>query len=265
MKNLRNKAPKLLEQTLRFFRKWRERGNPSQDSPQTTYCPSSSQINSQSLNCRETNGHRCAISDLSCFPNLYSQRTNIQTKVINIESFCKEQNEFILKLDMITIENQVTNVEKELKELENSYANVNISNRKINEEKCNEESFPHFVTVAARIRQAAKLIEENAGAICLEEPQVLNICERIGTLLKNARKIKLILNQQGIAKLKLGSIEQVVDSLNYLINVIEDTLEIDSINNSIDSARNKPATKEEEEFIESILRETEDIHRYKIL
>lgn len=166
---------------------------------------------------------------------------------------------------MITIENQVTNVEKELKELENSYANVNISNKEIKKEKCGEEYFSNFIKVAQRINQAAKLIEENAGAICLEEPAVLNVCERIRILLKNAKKIEHILTQQGIAQLKSKPIEQVVDSLGYLISVIEDTLEIENINDFVEKSRKTPITKEEEQFLEDIFEETKDIHCYKIL
>ncbi len=202
-----------------------------------------------------------AISDVSCFSNLYSQRTNIQTKVISTRSFCRKQ----IKPRMITIENQVTNVEKELKELQNSCANVNISNREIKKENCGEEYFSHFIKVAERINQAARLIEENAGAICQEEPEVLDVHERIKILLKNAREIKYILTQQGIAQLELQPIGRVVDSLSYLINVVEDTLEIENINDFVRESRNTPISQDEEQFLEDIFKETKDIHSYKNL
>ena len=166
---------------------------------------------------------------------------------------------------MITIENQVTNVEKELKELQNSCANVNISNREIKKENCGEEYFSHFIKVAERINQAARLIEENAGAICQEEPEVLDVHERIKILLKNAREIKYILTQQGIAQLELQPIGRVVDSLSYLINVVEDTLEIENINDFVRESRNTPISQDEEQFLEDIFKETKDIHSYKNL
>ena len=245
----------------------RERGYPSQDSPQNTYCPSPESDESLHKNWWQAIGHRLsAISGyinnyLNTLQKNYSRICNYRIKVIITKLHLAISSQNFLRIHMAVIESEVSTVEKKLKELESCYSNANICNKEIKNNSFSRDYFSDANRVAEYIKIVAETIEQNSGEIALEKPEIVNLIERFKLIAKKAEKIKVIFSN--LQNCQLESIPNVVESLSYLIGVVHDTLNIIKLNESIEEMRETDISDEEEEFLEDIFDEVEKISNYK--